>query len=104
MRFSDRGVRDYVWEKKTKLKGKGVSLSEDLTAANLKMLRDAFKHEHCKSTWSQSGKCYARLENGNRIKLRLGENVNHLIREGMRAVVAPLNSQEGEVAETMEES
>ena len=69
MRFSNRGVRDYVWEKKTKLKGKGVSLSEDLTAANLKMLRNAFKLEHCKSSWSQTVKCYARWENDNRIRL-----------------------------------
>ena len=84
VRFRDRGLRDSVWDKKTSLKGKGVSLSEDLTVANAKMLKDAFKHEHCKSTWSMSGKCYARLENGHRVRLKLGENVNGTIKEGMK--------------------
>ena len=84
VRFRDRGVRDTVWNNKTTLKNKGVSLSEDLTVANAKMLKEAYKHEHCKSTWSMSGKCYARLQNGHRVRLLLFENVNHTISEGMK--------------------
>ena len=88
-RFKDRGVRDRVLKDRRKCKNKGVSISEDLTLSNSKLVSDAYKHEHCKSTWSVNGKCFGLLTNKKIVRFRVGDNVNHVIREGMQSVAAP---------------
>ena len=62
--------------------------SEDLTLSNSKLVSDAYKHEHCKSTWSVNGKCFGLLVNKQIVRFRVGDNVNHVIRDGMQAVTA----------------
>ena len=84
-RFRDRGLRDRVWGNKSKCKNKGVSISEDLTFANFDMLSAAFKHEHCKSTWTINGKCFGKLVNDAKVRFQVGDDVNEVIRIGMRA-------------------
>ena len=72
-----------------KCKNKGVSISEDLTLSNSKLVADAYKHEHCKSTWSVNGKCFGLLANKKIVRFRVGDNVNHVIRDGMKSLPAP---------------
>ena len=87
-RFRDRGLRDRVWGNKSKCKNKGVSISEDLTFANFDMLTAAFKHAHCKSTWTINGKCFGKLTNDAKVRFHVGDDVNEVIRIGMRTPIA----------------
>ena len=109
-RFKDRGLRDRVLKDRKKCKGKGVSISEDLTLSNSKLVSDAYKHEHCKSTWSVNGKCFGLLVNKTIVRFRVGDNVNHVIRDGMKGVTAaspdpePNNDRTGNIDNSTNES
>ena len=63
VRFQSRKVkRDKVLANRRKLKGKGVSVDEDLTAANYKLTIDAYTNSHTLASWSSQGKVFAKLE------------------------------------------
>ena len=57
-------TKDKVLANRRKLKGKGVSVAEDHTAASYKLARDAYKQSYTLASWSSQGKVYAKLKNG----------------------------------------
>ena len=68
-----------------KLKGKGVSVDEDLTAANYKLARDAYKHLYTLASWSSQGKVFAKLKNGKTVGIKYGADINELFKKEMPA-------------------
>ena len=66
-----------------KLKGKRVSVDEDLTPANDKLARDAYKHSSTIASWSSHGKVFAKLKNGKTVMIKYGRNVDNFLRKEM---------------------
>ena len=89
VRFKDRGLRDRILAVRKELKGKDVSLSEDLTQANAKLSRDAFKHKDVFATWTINGKVFAKLQSqtGPKIHIPFGCEVNEFIDFKVRNVI-----------------
>lgn len=83
VRFSNRRVRDRVLADRKKLKGKKISIGEDLTMANYKLEREAFNHSASSATWSVNGKIFAKLKNGQTVQIRYGDNVNAIFVKAM---------------------
>ena len=83
VRFHSRKVKDQVLMNRRKLKNKGVSVGEDLTPANYRLLRDAHKHSFTLASWSSQGKIFAKLKNGKTVNIRYGANVEELMKKEM---------------------
>lgn len=83
VRFTDRRLRDRVIAEKRKLKGKGVTISEDLTAANYSLQKAAFTHSATLATWTSRGKVLAKLKNGKTVQIPYGCDVNKLLLKEM---------------------
>ena len=56
-------LRDKVIADMKKLKGKNVSVDEELTPASAKLARDAYKHSSTIAPWSSHGTVFAKLKN-----------------------------------------
>ena len=85
VRFQSRKLKDKVLANRRKLKGKGVSVDEDLTAANYKLARDAYKHSYTLASWSSQGKVFAKLKNGKTVRIKYGADINELFKKEMPA-------------------
>lgn len=83
VRFCSRRLREKVMANKKKLKGKKISVTEDLTVANYKLEREAYKHSASIATWSRNGKIFAKLKNGKTVNLKYGDNVNAVLTQFM---------------------
>ena len=66
VKFSRYNVRDKVFKNKKKLKGKGYSITESLTAMRMKKLTEARNSFGFTNVWTQGGKILC--NEGNRIK------------------------------------
>ena len=80
VRFQSRKLKDKVLANRRKLKGKGVSVDEDLTAANYKLARDAYKHSYTLASWSPQGKVFAKLKNGKTVRIKYEADINELFK------------------------
>ena len=76
IRFFSRTHRRKVLSVRKKLKGAGVSVGEDLTLANYKLLRQVSGHSATLSAWSVNGKIMTKLKNGKTVKLDVNDDVN----------------------------
>ena len=85
VRFQSRKLKDKVLANQRKLKGKGVSVDEDLMAANYKLARDAYKHPYTLASWSSQGKVFAKLKNGKTVRIKYGADINELFKKEMSA-------------------
>lgn len=83
VRFQSRKLRDKVLADRKKLKGKKVSVDEDLTAANAKLARDAYKHSFTLASWSSQGKVFAKLKNGKTVRFKYGIDVDDFLKKEM---------------------
>lgn len=83
VRFLKRDQRDRILADRKKLKGKGISIAEDLTAANYRLERAAFRHSATLASWSASGRIFVRLKNGKILKLQVGDNVDEVLSKAM---------------------
>ena len=83
VRFRSRKLRDKVLADRKKLKGKGVSVDEDLTAANSRLVREAFKHSFSLSSWSSKGKVFVKLKNGKTVRIIYGSDIDSLFKKEM---------------------
>ncbi|ELU00821.1 hypothetical protein CAPTEDRAFT_188929 [Capitella teleta] len=63
-RFHARDVRDDVISARRQLKGRGISIQENLTTANFRLLKSLNTDEHYESAWSWGGKINARHKKG----------------------------------------
>lgn len=84
VRFNNRKQRDRILADKKKLKGKGVSVAEDLTTANYRLERTAFRHSAALATWASNGKIFVKVKNGKVLRLRVGEDVDATLNKAMK--------------------
>ena len=75
VRFQNRSLRDQILASRKKLKGHGIAIAEDLTAANAKLEREVYKHSATLATWTVNGKVMAKLKNGQTVNIKYGDNV-----------------------------
>ncbi|ELU18585.1 hypothetical protein CAPTEDRAFT_186043 [Capitella teleta] len=66
VRFHAREKRDKVIAARRQLKGKKITINEDLTSKNFKLLKELQKCEKFSSAWSWNGKIYAIKQGGDR--------------------------------------
>ena len=67
VKFSRYNVHDKVFKNKKKLKGKGYSITESLTAMRMKKLTEARNSFGFTNVWTQDGKILCKEDN--RIKV-----------------------------------
>ena len=84
VRFYSRLVRDSVLIKRKLLKGKGVSIGEDLTPENFKCLKRVQEHSGTLSSWSHRGKIFAKLKNGVVLQVTATSDINQLFATGLQ--------------------
>ena len=83
IRFFSRRHRSKILRVRKNLKGKGVSVGEDLTLTNYKLLRQVSEHSATMSTWSVSGNIMTKLKNGKTLRIEADEEVNSRIAREM---------------------
>lgn len=81
-KFARRDVRDLVLRARKALKGTRISIKEDLTKDNQKLLHDLSTHEEISAAWSWNGKIFGKLVSNNRtLNFTLGDNIDLRIQE-----------------------
>ena len=69
VRFQRRDKRQLVIQERRKLKGSGISISEDLTALNMKLLNRVQNHDGISQSWSSNGNIFG-IPVGSRAKIK----------------------------------
>ena len=64
VRLTTHSDRLEVLRARKKLKGSGVSIQEDLTKMNVKLIENLKKYDRIQDAWSWNGKVFARGRNG----------------------------------------
>lgn len=83
VRFHSRRLRGQVLAERRKLKQSGVSIGEDLTAQNYKLLKSATQHSAVMSAWSSHGKVIAKVKNGQIVKLDISMNIEEVLTKAL---------------------
>ena len=83
VRFLNRGKRDAVMVNMRRLKGKGVSINEDLTPANYRLLAGALQHSATMTAWSWNGRVLAKVKNGHTVRLNIHMDLDEAFRRAM---------------------
>ena len=96
VRFLSRKDRETVLVNRKNLKGKKVSIGEDLTITNLKVLKRLEEHSGTMSSWSVRGNLFAKLKNGVVVKVDMLSDINKVITEGLRGGGGGARSVRGE--------
>ena len=84
VRFYSRLVRDSVLIKRRVLKGMGLSIGEDLTPENFKLLKRVQEHSGTLSSWSHRGKILTKLKNGVILQVTPSSDINKMIATGLQ--------------------
>ena len=82
-RFFCRKKISLVLAARRKLKWSGVSIGEDLTRINYKVLTKANEHSATLATWSSNGKILAKLKNGKVVKIDMYTDLDETFRKEM---------------------
>lgn len=69
VQFSSRRVRDKVLANRKTLAGSGVSIAEDLTVKNFKLLKTVQDHSATMTAWPANGRIIALLKNGKKVRV-----------------------------------
>ncbi len=86
VKFARRDVRDRVLRARSALKATGITLSEDLTRDNQRLLMNVRNNPNIASTWSWNGKIFAKIHDSvNTICLHHGEDVDQVIDRAVAA-------------------
>ena len=81
VKFLRRDVRDAVLRARRALKGSGVSISEDLTYDNQRLLGEVKTHEDIDNAWSWNGKIFAKIATNDKIvTFKAGDDIGMVIR------------------------
>lgn len=83
VRFFSRKKKDELLSKRRQLKGKKISIGEDLTSANYKLLKLAKEHSATMDAWSSNGKVIAKLKNGKTVRVDIDKELNATLRREM---------------------
>ena len=86
VRFFSRILRDEIISKRKVLKGKGISIGDDLTPLNFKLLKRVQEHHATLSAWSHRGKILAKLKNGAVLQVHAHSNIDEVLLKGMRGI------------------
>ena len=84
LRFTSRKQRGKVLAARRQLKGTGLAIAEDLTAANYRVLKAASEHLASLSVWSSNGKTLARMKSGGIVRVDTDTDINSLFQREMR--------------------
>ena len=76
VKFVRRSDKLEVMLRRKKLKGTGISVSDDLTTRNVRLIKEARDNERLEAVWSWDGKVYAKGANGHNILLRQNTNID----------------------------
>ena len=76
MKFVRRSDKLNVMLQRKSLKGKGISISDDLTVKNVSLINETRNHERIEAAWSWDGKVYAKGTNGYKLKLFPGIKID----------------------------
>ena len=80
VQFQSRSVRSDVLVNRSKLKGSGVSIGEDMTAKNLDKLQKVQDHSAILAAWYSNGKIFAHLKNGKKVNVNIHTNLDEFFR------------------------
>ncbi|KAL8575854.1 hypothetical protein ACOMHN_014859 [Nucella lapillus] len=82
VRFNSR-KKDDVLANRRRLKGnrQKISIREDLTFPNYKLLTEAKQHSATLDAWSTNGKIIAKLKNGTTVKMEITDDVDDRLRK-----------------------
>ena len=83
-RFHSRVLRDQLLANRKVLKGKSVSIGEDLTPQNFRCLKKVQEHSATLSTWSHRGRILTKLKNGVVLQVHASSNIDELLAKGLR--------------------
>ncbi|KAL8610071.1 hypothetical protein ACOMHN_045469 [Nucella lapillus] len=85
VRFHSRQKKDGVLANRRRLKGnaKKISIGEDLTYLNYRLLKDAKQHSATLDAWSSNGKVLAKLKNGKVMSLVVDKDFDTTLRSAM---------------------
>lgn len=84
VRFKTRKLREEILSNRKKLKGKKLSIGEDLTYENAKLCTSAFKHSATLSSWTNNGKVWCKLKNGKNLRVKYGCDLNEMLNNEMK--------------------
>ncbi|MEW8546875.1 MAG: hypothetical protein AB2693_25450 [Candidatus Thiodiazotropha sp.] len=76
VKFMRRSDKMEIMLRRKHLKGSGISISDDLTIKNVRLIKQARTNERIEAAWSWDGKVYARGINGHRLLLHPGINID----------------------------
>lgn len=76
VRFTDRDTRGMVLKKRSGLKGKGVSISEDLSRRMMNLLNRVKNNDTVVESWAANGKVFAKNSDKKVIRVRYGEIID----------------------------
>lgn len=83
VRFMDRKIRDQILTNRRKLKGKGVSIGEDLTVANFQLLKKAMAHSATMTAWSVNGKVVVKAKNNVTIRVNIHTDLDEALKRAV---------------------
>lgn len=86
VRFYSRLLRDELLTKRKVLKGSGISIGEDLTPVNFKLLKRVQEHHTTLSAWTHRGKVLAKLKTGPVVQVYAHSNVDDVLSRGVRGL------------------
>ena len=79
VRFHRRDTKYTVMKARKQLRGTGISISEDLTTANLRLLKDTKGHPRIEDVWGWNAKVFAKGVNGKTFVVRRTDNIDELL-------------------------
>ncbi len=75
-RFLSRRLRSSVLASRRKLKQTGISIGEDLTSLNYKLLKKTQITTASLTAWSSNGKILAKLKNGQTVRIEVSTDID----------------------------
>ena len=85
VRFFSRQKRGLVLKNRKVLKGKKISVGEDLTIQNVRVLKRAEEHSASLSAWSHNGNIFAKLKTGVVMRVDTQTNIDQTFKAHMRS-------------------
>lgn len=76
VQFASRRVRDQILKKRKILAKSGVSIAEDLTVKNFKLLKRAQEHSATMNAWPANGRIIAQLKNSKKLKIDIDTDLD----------------------------
>jgi hypothetical protein len=100
VKFFARDTVDYIMRHKKRLKGSEIAIYGDTTQKNRQMLHELNARVDIENSWCQSGKVWAKLATGKKMKFTVGDDLQKKIskkkRSSVEAPTAPISTIQSE--------